>query len=891
MISLRRSALPALLALIACLAFAQLSGAYWKNSGTGSSTAATTTMPAGTAPTASVSATTVTVSIPQISVAGQLVGVLGGGYTVKRYPGTGGTGVTPPAGSCSTSVTGSAATLTCTETSAPRGDWKYTVSPTLFNWTTTESGYSSTVNVLPDPAGGLTADWAPAAAISLSWTAGSGATGYNIYRRTTAGSYNFATPLNGATPVSGTTYTDTTAVSGTSYNYVVRSVVISSGGAQLASANSNESAALTADGTAPTAVTLAAIPANLSGDVTFTGSANDTISGVDNLVFSYRSSPSGAWTEACTETAAPFECDFDSTLAADGLYDFRVTAFDAAGNQTSSTTQTNRRVDNTAPVASITDPGAYVRGTITLGGTASDSGSGLASLALEGRALGDTVWGAVCSSTTSPLSCSYNTTTIPDGSYEIQLVATDNAGNQETTATVTTVVDNTAPTIAVTSPTGVTGAVAELESNAFDATSDIATVQYQYKLSSGSTWTNACAATSSPYACNFNMAALAETFYDFRAIATDNAGNAATSASVTNVRLDKTAPTGVTITAPAATNRGTITINAGTPTDSGSGIALVTIQISPAGTGAWATACTDATPPYSCSFDTTTVADGLYDFRAMATDVGGNSTTSAASTNRRIDNTPPAATLTNPGSPLRATVALASTATDTGGSGVASVAFQYKLSSSSTWSTISTDTTSAYTASFATGTLGLNGTYDLRALATDNAGNQTASVISNVVIDNTAPTATDIQIANGTGTVGLPDAGDVVTFTFSEAMRATSILAGWNGSSTAVTVRMTNNANNDRLYVYNSANTAALPFGYVSTGRNYVTGTRNFTGSTMVMSGNTIVVTLGTPSGTRNTMTTNATATWRPSATALDVAGNAMSTAARNETGAADPNF
>lgn len=59
--------------------------------------------------------------------------------------------------------------------------------------------------------------------ISLSWAASpsTGVTGYNIYRGTTAGGES-STPLNVGGAVSGTTFVDTTTVSGTTYYYVIK---------------------------------------------------------------------------------------------------------------------------------------------------------------------------------------------------------------------------------------------------------------------------------------------------------------------------------------------------------------------------------------------------------------------------------------------------------------------------------------------------------------------------------------------------------------------------------------------------------------------------------------------------------------------------------------------
>lgn len=60
--------------------------------------------------------------------------------------------------------------------------------------------------------------------VNLSWGASTstGVTGYNIYRGTTPGGES-STPLNTGGPVSGTAFTDTTAVSGTKYYYVIKS--------------------------------------------------------------------------------------------------------------------------------------------------------------------------------------------------------------------------------------------------------------------------------------------------------------------------------------------------------------------------------------------------------------------------------------------------------------------------------------------------------------------------------------------------------------------------------------------------------------------------------------------------------------------------------------------
>src|SRR5581483_1990515 len=122
-----------------------------------------------------------------------------------------------------------------------------------------------------------------------------------------------------------------------------------------------------------------------------------------------------------------------------------------------------------------------------------------------------------------------------DGLYDLHVVATDGAGNTRISAPVTGVrVDNTVPSVTMTSPgTNVRGTVA-LGSVAGDPGSGISSVTYEVSPAGLAQWT----ATSQ----SWNTVQLADGLYDLRAKATDNAGNTATSAAATAVRIDNTAP-------------------------------------------------------------------------------------------------------------------------------------------------------------------------------------------------------------------------------------------------------------------------------------------------------------------------------------------------------------
>ena len=177
--------------------------------------------------------------------------------------------------------------------------------------------------------------------------------------------------------------------------------------------------------------------------------------------------------------------------------------------------------------------------------------------------------------------------------------------------------------------------------------------------------------------------------------------------------------------------------------------------------------------------------------------------------------------------------------------------------------------------------------------ATDLLGNS-ASPSFTATVDNTVPTATDVQTVNvGGGTNGKAEAGDTITFTYSEPMDPYSILAGWNGSSTAVTLRLIQNGGGDRVEIWNALNLSQLPLGLTRLNRtDYTTATVSFVTSTMVMSGSTITITLGVPGGATTTAAGNGAMTLTPVATATDRAANAINVAVvPTESGAADKDF
>lgn len=190
--------------------------------------------------------------------------------------------------------------------------------------------------------------------------------------------------------------------------------------------------------------------------------------------------------------------------------------------------------------------------------------------------------------------------------------------------------------------------------------------------------------------------------------------------------------------------------------------------------------------------------------------------------------------------------------------------------------------------------LGLSaGTKNYTIIGIDLVGNASSPSPGSVLVDSTAPDGLDVQTANGGATIGKPEAGDVVTFTYTEAMEPSSLIGGWGGPATAVTVRIVQASGSDELEIWNAGNTTQLAsFGSIRLGSgSFVTSTVSFTGSIATLSGDTLAVTLGAPSGATGTDASNAKMRWSVGTAATDVAGNACAYGNVQESGSNDPEF
>lgn len=387
----------------------------------------------------------------------------------------------------------------------------------------------------------------------------------------------------------------------------------------------------------PPSVTVRNPDASVKDTVTVTADAADGESGVASVVVQYLPGGGSTWVTICTAATAPYSCSWNTRNVADGAYDLRARATDNAGYTTVS--ETVRTTVANAVVVVLEQPADVVRGTVPLTTTLSGAGSLTYKVDVQYVLADATNWRTItgCAALSSPYTCSWVTTSFTNDTYDLRAVAVTG-----TTSTISAVVgdvqvDNLAPAVTMTDPgTPLRGAVT-FAATATDADSGVATVALQYAAAGTSTWKELCTLTTAPYSCRFDTLALADGSYSVRAVATDEAGNTTTSAVVANRVVDNTVSS-VSLTNPGTYLSGTVNVTA--VANSTAGVASVRIQRAATGSSTWTDLCTDTTSPYSCGWNTATVADGSYQLRAILLDGSGKLTTSAVSAGHVVDNSP-----------------------------------------------------------------------------------------------------------------------------------------------------------------------------------------------------------------------------------------------------------
>jgi hypothetical protein len=324
----------------------------------------------------------------------------------------------------------------------------------------------------------------------------------------------------------------------------------------------------------------------------------------------------------------------------------------------------------------------------------------------------------------------YGTSAIPCTTY-------DGDDHDDLVFAVQSVPDTTAPTTAITAPAA-SATVSESVSVSASATDDRGVTKVEFYVGTRLIGTD----TSAPYSFTWSTRTDGNGSHTLTSKAYDAAGNVGTSAGVPVTVSNDLTPPATSITAPStgATVSGTISIQASASDDRG----VVRVEFYQGST----LLGTDTTAPYSLSWNTRTVTNGVRSLTAKAYDAAGNVGTSAAVT-VIVDNdlTAPTVSITSPTSGATVTGTVAITATASDDRGVQRVDF-YRGST-----LLGTDTTAPY--DFNWNTLqGGNGTQSLTATVYDLSGNSGTASLS-VTVSNPGGASYDATLkAPKCGTAG-----------------------------------------------------------------------------------------------------------------------------------------
>lgn len=459
----------------------------------------------------------------------------------------------------------------------------------------------------------------------------------------------------------------------------------------------------------------------------------------------------------------PWRATWSTLNLPSGTYEITVEATQAALNQFDTNGISVSVVIVAGPWARFTLPAPQrtptgglaapqVTGTITLQVSAgAPAPSDITSVLFEYRSASTTDWTTIDTATSAPFQADLDTTALANGGYLLRATATSIRGEVVETS-YSVIAANTPPAITITAPAY--GASVSGSSVTFSAASaDADSVLFERRPANSNTWTAIATDSSSPFLTTVNVTGLTGGRYVWRATATNSIGSV--SAYVDVLVNNGPAVCWIAIRKDYRSDR-KVYVLAEARDLSGTGIATVVFAYSLAGANDWHTIGTGSTsgsdetlywymtgsPPVS-AWDVSALANGTYDVRAVATDNNSGSTTATITF---VKDTVPSCVLIYPGTNVSGTVALSALASDWSGSGIASVLFEYSDDGGSTWTTIGTDSSAPYSASWDTSGL-TSGSYRIRATATDNASG-TASATQAVTV-NVGPACTLTSPSNG----------------------------------------------------------------------------------------------------------------------------------------------
>jgi hypothetical protein len=640
-------------------------------------------------------------------------------------------------------------------------------------------------------------------------------------------------------------------------------------------------------------------------------------------------------------TATAGSYSIEVSALGEAVHTITATATDASGNPSGVSASLAVTIDTTAPatpavpdLAAGSDSGASATDNLTNDTTPTFTGTaeaGVLVTILDGAS-------PVGSGTAAGGNYSVTASALAQGAHTVTATASDLAGNASPASSGLVITIDTAapaipsaPDLAAGSDSGIS-ATDNLTNDTTPTFTGSAEAGATVKIYAGVSLVGSGPATGGNYSITASV--LAQGAYSVTATATDAAGNASAASTGLNVTIDTAASAPSTPDLAAGSDTGTSATdnitNDNTPTFTGTAEAGSTVTVYNGGVEVGSGSAAGG----SYTITTLALAEGGRSITARVTDAAGNLSSASSALVVTVDTTAPVVITSVIG---KETGFLSGAIKNSGryyvyanivetGGGVASETANVSAISSGgaaltlTPGSYSTEGIPYNYRSVVQTALASPGTSYSILSTTDIAGNTQSQSNHSVILDNTQPSATNVQTANFGATVGRAEAGDTITFTFSEPIDPHSILSGWDGTAGTgnVVVRLVDGGctlnvlslicADDDLAFYDSANNAPIGLGIVDLKNDNYNGSclllcklgdvlfgATGTPSTMVRSGSSIVVTLGTMSspgsGNPTVAGSSSTMNWDPPTTPYDAAGNALTGNAVNETGSGDKEF
>jgi MYXO-CTERM domain-containing protein len=307
---------------------------------------------------------------------------------------------------------------------------------------------------------------------------------------------------------------------------------------------------------------------------------------------------------------------YQTPVLADGAYQVRLRAEDAAGNFTYAG-PVNFSIDTTAPAVSLTEPSTDARTNataLTIAGTTESD----AAVTVEVFDASGTVVATIAASVDAQGQFDALAENLPEGSYTVVATATDSVGNSEATAPRGFEIDRTAPAVSIVSPSAQEHTNDDTPSLQGTSEAD-AQITIEVTDASGNTAFTASVTADGSGQWSVTSATLPDGDYTVTATASDAAGNQAS--DDVDVTINTSAPS-IAIIEPAAESitSDDTPIVAGS-TDPG---AMVSIELYDAARAMVFQADPTVEADGSWSVESTLLPAGEYTVSATATDTAGN---------------------------------------------------------------------------------------------------------------------------------------------------------------------------------------------------------------------------------------------------------------------------